>query len=84
VAWNNRSGSAHKTGGAHSFFDGLSREPSSQAIPTIWNGIDVQSIATVIVGNMLEGAHVEPATVDLSKVNEELAKLPDHPDEELR
>lgn len=88
VVWRNRRGSPHKTGGAHQFFDGRTREHNSPGIPTIAIGMDALAVQTLALKNMAElmrgKTREQFASIDFSKVHEGIDKLPDKPDENLR
>jgi hypothetical protein len=75
-------------GGAHGFYTGVDRDEDSSAIPTIANGMDVQGIVGVLMTAIKAqvGSHgfLEAGfDVDKDEMNQELAKLPDQPDEDL-
>lgn len=84
VAWRFKGG-----GGGHEFFSGVARDanPGSNWIPTMARGTDMSAVVRVLskvafphLQSMLNGIHYEP---DMTKVNEELAKLPQGPDDSL-
>jgi hypothetical protein len=77
-------------GGAHQFYTGVDRDRDSARIPTIIKGMDVQSIAGVLMkqlqGWMADDSFSSPTPFNLDKdeMNRLLAKLPSTPDEKLR
>lgn len=88
VVWRNRRGSSHKAGSAHQFYDGRARAQSSPGIPTIGNGVDIHAITSLMMENMLAQMRQQPggnfASLDFSKIQEGVEKLPDQPNEDLR
>jgi hypothetical protein len=88
VAWRHRRNGVHKTGGGHQFYTGASPDKSSPALPIIAGGMDITALVGVIgphMFQMLENVQKGlPDTLDKDALNEELAKLPDKPDEKLR
>jgi hypothetical protein len=89
VAWRHNKEGVHKGGGAHQFFERGSRTADSGALPTIANGMDVQALIQAIMPHtmaqmkaMRDGT--PSAELDVAGLNAELAKLPEHPDEELK
>jgi hypothetical protein len=91
VVWRRRP-DARRTasGGAHQCYTGVDRDRDSDGIPTIVNGMDVQSIVGVLMQQFLSrsGDHGLDASmtfdVDKAEVNRRLAKLPSELDEKLR
>ena len=90
VVWRHRKQGVHKGGGAHQFYNGVAREhdgPDGQ-LPTIANGGDISALLRVIMPQMMEQMLAfrdgKPLEIDKDKMNAELAKLPDTPDERLR
>ena len=78
-------------GGGHQFYTGVERDQSSDPIPTIANGMDVQSLVGVLMKQLLSrsadhglGASLMTSDLDVAEVNRLLAKLPSEPDEKLR
>jgi hypothetical protein len=76
--------------GGHRFYTGVELDRDSDAIPTIANGMDIRSIAGVLVKQVLSrsashgfGAGLS-ALDDVAELNRLLAKLPSKPDEKLR
>lgn len=94
VAWRHRKDGVHKGGGAHQLYIGTSRDGSSSSIPIIANGMDVAAIMKVAGPHMFKNAFAQLEAMktgqpakdvwDEDKVNAELARLPDKPDETLR
>jgi hypothetical protein len=79
----------HRGGGGHQFYDGLIRAQDSATLPTIGNGMDIQSLVQAIMPRMLEQLAgmrdgQPPEEIDTAALNAELAKLPDDPDEDLK
>lgn len=72
-------------GGGHRFYTGLDRERDSGAIPTIVNGMDVRSIAEVLMQQIEEaGGLLKQPEIDADETNRRLKQLPHEPDEKLR
>jgi hypothetical protein len=95
VAWRHRKGGVHKGGGGHQFYTGTTRDGVSSSLPTIANGMDVHALNEVMMplmtkhlSEMLEaqrsGQAAKEMELDKDKLNAELARLPDKPDENLR
>jgi hypothetical protein len=90
VVWRHRKQGVHKGGGAHQFYNGAMREHDGLdgSLPTIANGGDISALLRAIMPQMMEQMEALRAgkTMDLDKdkMNAELAKLPDTPDERLR
>ena len=87
VAWRHNKSGVHKGGGGHQFYDGTERT-DCYALPQIVNGTDLQAIGQVMMSHMMERISTSLAggTVDelgATMLNAELAKLPQHPDENL-
>jgi len=84
VAWRNREG-----GGGHQFYtDGL-LDPNNRLLPTIANGMDISAIVGVLLPTTLKSLEAMLAgesakDFDKDKLNAELARLPDTPNEQLR
>jgi hypothetical protein len=82
-------GGIHETGGAQQFYTGTTRDASSPGVPTIVTGMDLHAILRVSMPSFSEMIVAlqtgQPIPVpDKDKVNAELARLPDSPDENLR
>jgi hypothetical protein len=78
-------------GGGHQFYTGVERDRGSDPVPTIANGMDVQSIVGVVMKQLLSrsadhgfGASLLTSDLDVAELNRLLAKLPSEPDEKLR
>lgn len=89
VAWRHNKSGVHKGGGGHQFYDGTKRTGDSGALPTIANGMDVQALVQAIMPHMMEQMSAlrtggPGGELDIAKLNAEVAKLPDHPDENLK
>ncbi len=90
--WRRRPDARRPTsGGAQQFYTGVERDRSSDAIPTIANGMDVQAIAGVSMKHFLArfaghriGASLTMSDEDMAELNRLVAKLPSEPDEKLR
>lgn len=89
VAWRHNKSGVHKGGGGHQFYDGTKRTSDSGALPTIANGMDVKALVQAMMPHMMEQMSALQAggsggELDAAKLNAELAKLPEHPDENLK
>jgi hypothetical protein len=89
VAWRHRKEGIHKGGGGHQFYTERIRDTNSPSLPTIGNGMDIEAITGILMphmAKMFEGIKEgEPVKdLDKDKLNAELARLPDTPDENLR
>jgi hypothetical protein len=89
IAWRHNKLGVHKGGGGHQFYDGTKRTDDSGALPTIGNGMDIQALVQAMMPHMMAQMSAlragGPATeLDVTKVNADLAKLPDRPDENLK
>jgi hypothetical protein len=91
VVWRRRPDARRPaSGGAQQFYTGVERDRNSDAIPTIANGLDVQSIAGVYMKQFLTrfadgvGASLTISDEEKAELNRLLAKLPSEPDERLR
>lgn len=89
VAWRHNKLGVHKGGGAHQFYDGTQRVGDSSALPTISNGRDIQALVQAIMPQTMSllndlQAGRSAKEIDSEKINAELAKLPEHPDENLK
>ncbi|WP_157246260.1 hypothetical protein [Nonomuraea typhae] len=76
-------------GSGHQAYTGTDRDRNSDALPTIANGLDVRSIANVLIGEFMgqlteDGKRVRDLEIDPVKINQLLAQLPSEPDERLR
>jgi hypothetical protein len=91
VVWRRRPDARRAApGGAHQFYTGVDRDRDSAAIPTITNGMDVQSIVGVFL-KQVQGwgpddalSSPVPFNFDKNEIDRLLAKLPSAPDEKLR
>jgi hypothetical protein len=89
VAWRYPKKSRHKGGSGHQFYTGVSRDRTSDALPTIATGMDMKAVMGVFMPHfakilpILREGQAAPAT-DTDALNAELAGLPDGPDEKLR
>jgi hypothetical protein len=87
VAWRNKKKGVHKGGGGHQFYTGTTRDASSFSLPSIGNGMDIHSLIGVMMPRMtksFEALRAGKPFFDQDKIDEELARLPDKPDENLR
>jgi len=84
VAWRHNKG-----GGGHQFYDGTTRTDDTGSLPTIANGMDVQAIAQTLMPHLMKQMNTlrsgaQGIELDIAKLNSELAKLPEQPDERLK
>jgi len=89
VAWRNRKSSGQGLGGGQQSYTGTLRDAHSPSLPTIAGEFDVQAVIGVSLPyfeEMFEAARRGDTTkeVDRDKMNADLARLPDKPDEDLR
>jgi hypothetical protein len=89
VVWRRRPDARQPApGGGHQFYTCVERDRNSGGIPTIGNGMDVNSIVSVMMEHFRSrfADGFSPATfqVDEGEMNRLLANLPDKPDEKLR
>lgn len=85
VAWRNRKGGIHKGGGAQAFYFGTEPDRTGASLPTIGNGTDIQAIGGILMRRIMQWNPGEgPPDMNLDDINDELAKLPEGPDEKLR
>lgn len=89
VGWRHNKLGVHKGGGGHQFYDGTRRTDDSGALPNIGNGMDIPALVQAMMPHfmvqMKELLAGRPASeLDVAKVNADLAKLPEHPDESLK
>jgi len=87
VAWRLRKGGRHQGGGGHQFYTGTERDSSSPSLPTIVTGIDLSALVEVMMphfqGQLRETGAGRQGELDKDKINAELARLPEKPDEDL-
>ncbi|MFI0367560.1 hypothetical protein ACH35V_06745 [Actinomadura sp. 1N219] len=77
------------SGGGHQFYNGINRDGTPKPIPTIANGMDVQSLAGVVMAQFQaqtaaffnDGA---PFTFDTVEMDRLVGELPSEPDDKLR
>ncbi|RJG05843.1 hypothetical protein D3870_07270 [Noviherbaspirillum cavernae] len=93
VAWRHNKSGVYRGGGGHQFYDGTVRERGADQLPTIANGMDIQALVTVTMPFMmpylisqLNALHTgeEPSVLDVTRLDAEVAKLPTHPEEDLK
>ncbi|MGW0802729.1 hypothetical protein [Nonomuraea sp. NPDC002799] len=86
VVWRRRPDMRRPTsGGGHQFYTGIDRDQNSDAIPTIANGMDIQSIAGIFMEQFSEhNMKLFDSDIDTAEINRLLGKLPSEPDEKLR
>jgi hypothetical protein len=90
VVWRRRPDARRAApGGGQRFYTGVDRDRESAGIPTIVNGMDVQSIAGVLMKHVqgrvaVHGLSPDALDVDEDEMNRLLAKLPSEPEEKLR
>ena len=89
VAWRNRKKGFYRGGGGHQYYTENNRDDNAPTLPTIGSGMDISAIVDVIMPHMnkmfdslFEGKLLEE--LNKEKLNEDLSKLPDEPDEELQ
>jgi hypothetical protein len=78
VAWRNREGSNHKVGSEQLSYTGTTRDANLPSLPTIATSLDIPAIVGAVLraGNPVKD-------LDMDKINAELARLPNKPDENL-
>jgi len=89
VGWRNRRGGIHISGGGHQFYTGTTRDGTSLPLPSIARGMDIHGLVRLLMPQMSEMSEAlrigRPANVfNTDKLNADLARLPDKPDEKLR
>jgi hypothetical protein len=90
VVWCRRPGARRAAAGnGHIFYTGVERDPVSDGIPTIMDGMDAQSIAGAFMKLILgqSSNHVlsaAPLDINSAELTRLLAELPTEPDEKLR
>ncbi|MBI5060069.1 hypothetical protein HZB60_09865 [candidate division KSB1 bacterium] len=89
VAWRHRKNGVHKGRGGYQSYTGAERDAISPSLPTIANGMNVSTLAKVMMPRTMKMFEAmrggEPAKdLDKDEINAELARLPDKPDETLR
>ena len=90
VAWRHSKGSSFNGGGAHCYYTGTTRDANLPAVPTIGNGTDVSALADVLMPHFTKTlgpffeARQQPGELDISALNQDLAQLPNKPDDNLR
>jgi hypothetical protein len=89
VAWRHNKLGAHKGGGGHQFYDGTQRTGDTGALPTIANGMDLQALVQITMPHMVAQLDAmrtggTARELDTVKLNAELSRLPEHPDEHLK
>ena len=89
VIWRRRpDGRQTGPGGAHQFYTGTDRDPDSDPIPTIGNGMDVHALVGVLMtqfqARLATDGFGAPFDFDSDEINRRLAELPSEPDEKLR
>lgn len=90
VIWRRRPDARPGPGGGHQFYTGVERDEESTAIPTITNGMDVRSVAGVLLKQMgwvsggVPPTFPSPTTFNKDEMDRLLANLPSTPDEKLR
>jgi hypothetical protein len=87
VVWRRRRDPRYEgSGGGHQFYSGLDRE-STGSIPSIMNGMDVNSIVDVIMGQYPPNFTFEEfrdLMPNVEELNRLLRERPSEPDDELR
>jgi hypothetical protein len=89
VAWRNRKEGIHKGGGGHQSYTGTTRDANVPSLPIIGHGMDISALCRVLMPHSLKsldamrsGEHGINLYPD--ELKEEVARLPDKPDENLR
>ena len=91
VVWRRREG-ARPTPAAsgHQFYTGVNRDLGSDALPNIYNGNDIQALATILLKQQQDWigsggfAQGRPFNPDKDELNRLLANISSDPDEKLR
>jgi hypothetical protein len=89
VAWRNRKKGTHEGGGGHQTYTGISREQDIPSLPSIATGVDMHAFTEAMMPHMLKQtgalhAGNPSADLDWAALDEDIARLPDTPDEKLR
>jgi hypothetical protein len=89
IAWRNKKSGVHKSGGEHRHYTGLTADKNSPMLPTISCGMDIKAVIETSMPHILAAMPQEQAPdsappLDGDALNADLARLPEHPDEELR
>ncbi|MCH8321598.1 MAG: hypothetical protein IIB64_00790 [Proteobacteria bacterium] len=89
VTWRNKKPDSHKEGSGHHFYTEEKRNPGSETIPQIANGIEINPLVGVMepfVSKIFEAMSSGGPKKELNKdeINKALARLPSKPDENLR
>lgn len=92
VAWRNKKGGIYKGGGGHNFYTDTARDSDTLPLPDISNGTDWLALVNVPTLRMSKNlknfeairAGESAEKLDTVDLNEELARLPNKPDEKLR
>lgn len=88
VVWRNRKEGFRKGGGGHQFYTGRARDRSSDALPTLTNGMNISGIAdglmSLMVAQMGPDWRGQAFQHDQKKLDEAMAKVPHTPDPKLR
>lgn len=69
IVWRGRRDSRRPLGGGHEFYTALDREKDSPAIPAIGNGMDIQALVGVLMGEMMTHVSVHGLGVPPSSIN---------------
>jgi hypothetical protein len=89
VAWRNRKNGAHGScGGSHQFYTKTTPDAASLALPAIANGMDMRAFLDVVTPYFIEMFDASrrgdsPKGLNEDRMNIDLARLPEKPDETL-
>jgi hypothetical protein len=88
VAWQHRKGGVHNTSGGHQFYTETVRDAGNPGVPHIAYGMDVTTLARVMLSHTIENAKAlsagqPPKELNRDEINAELARHPWTPDENL-
>lgn len=92
VVWRHNLLGVHKGGGGHQYYDGTKRVVrggESAPLPTISNGMDLQALVKTIMPHLMVQMNAlrtggPEGELDIAKLNVDIAKLPEEPDENLK
>lgn len=83
VAWESSGQRVPRTNQKHFSFDGFDLTRDLPLLPCVQNGVDFRAILDVISRHSFKSESFLP-TIDGDKLNEELARLPEDPDDRLK
>jgi hypothetical protein len=89
VAWRHNKLGVHKGGGDHQFYEGTQRTDDSSIFASIAVGLDIQAMAKAawphLMAQLSSLQTGEPEIeLDVEKINADIAKIPQHPDKNLK